>query len=115
MSRSEITRHLPERAGGNLSVSRVCCGFFDVKAISDYLSNMIVIGLLLLIVAILLFGAGAVGNTLSAIGTVILFLIGGLILAYGLEWDSETITVAVLIVVGIGGWFVWALSRDPFQ
>lgn len=76
---------------------------------------MIIIGLLLVIVAILLFGAGAVGNALAMIGTAVLLLLGLALLAYGIDWNGAPVWPAVLGVVVIGVWAFWKTSRQSDQ
>lgn len=76
---------------------------------------MIIIGLLLVIVAILLFGAGAVVNALSVIGTLLLFGIGVALLAYGVDLNGAPVWPAVAGVGAIGVWAVWKASQAPDQ
>ena len=76
---------------------------------------MVIVGLLLIIVAILLFGAGAVGNAISAVATVILLLLGVGLLAYGVDWNGAPVWPAVMGLLGIGAWVIWKVSQESDQ
>lgn len=73
---------------------------------------MVIAGLLIVIVAILLFGAGAVRGALMAVFNGVLLLVGVGVLAYGLEWDGRTIAIVIGVVAALAVWMIWEFKRQ---
>lgn len=73
---------------------------------------MIIVGILLLVVSILLFGAGAVRNFVGLVLNGILLLAGVGFLAYGLEWDAYTVKIAAGVLIALGVWAAFEIRKQ---